>query len=227
MKTTLKPTTLRDGCWRMVEIACSLTGVLLLSPLFVIIALLILWDDGLPVFFLQTRIGKNGRPFRMWKFRTMRNGSAGGKITAGGDRRVTLVGARLRKYKLDELPQLLNVLKGDMSLIGPRPEVPEFVDLTDPTWRKVLQVRPGITDAATLIYRDEEAILRTCGDPEEYYRKILLPIKLQINLQHLSSRTLLQDIRLLALTIRYSFCPRGFDENCWKRILNSRAEHHD
>ena len=112
------------------------------------------------------RVGRRGKLFRIWKFRTMRPNGKGGLITAAGDKRVTRTGAVLRRFKLDELPQLFNVLKGDMSLVGPRPEVPECVQLEAPIWQAVLQVRPGVTDLATLMYRDEEALLGTSSDPE-------------------------------------------------------------
>src|SRR5215831_2733309 len=150
---------------RLFDAVCALPGLLLLSPVFLLIALLILWDDGAPVLFSQIRIGRKGRPFRIWKFRTMRVAAIGSSITASGDARITATGAMLRRYKLDELPQLFNVLKGDMSLVGPRPEVPEYVQLEEPIWQAVLQVRPGVTDLATLIYRYEESLLGTSGDP--------------------------------------------------------------
>src|SRR5689334_17370216 len=124
----------RSACERSVDLACAFAGLVLLSPLLAGIALFILWNDGWPVLFSQLRVGLNGKLFSIWKFRTMRAGVPGRSITATGDARVTRVGAFLREFKLDELPQLFNVLKGDMSLIGPRPEVPDYVQYDDPQW---------------------------------------------------------------------------------------------
>jgi len=185
-------------------------GLLLLLPVLIIISIAIVLEDGRPVFFRQTRIGRNGAPFHLWKFRSMRTGTAGTKITAGGDPRITRVGAFLRRYKLDELPQLFNVLVGEMEFIGPRPEVPAFVDLQNPLWVAVLNARPGISDLATLVYRNEEEVLAAVPDPENYYRNVVLPDKLRLNLAYMRQRTLWQDVRLLALTVRYSFRPAGF-----------------
>jgi lipopolysaccharide/colanic/teichoic acid biosynthesis glycosyltransferase len=195
------------GAWnlptarRVCDVACALAGLLILSPVLVTIALLVLLRDGPPVLFHQTRVGRCGRPFRIWKFRTMRQGEGGIRVTAAGDRRVTRIGAWLRRLKLDELPQLFNVLKGDMSLIGPRPEVPEYVDFESPTWQAVLQVRPGITDPATLLYRDEEALLAASGDVEGSYRQRVLPEKLAANLDYLNRRSFRKDVKLLWLTL--------------------------
>src|SRR5689334_11724275 len=155
----------RAACERSADLACAFAGIVLLSPLLAAIALLVLWNDGHPVLFRQIRVGLNGRLFSIWKFRTMRAGVPGRAITAMGDRRVTKIGAFLREFKLDELPQLLNVLKGDMSLIGPRPEVPEYVQYDHPQWLAVLQVKPGMTDLATLLHRNEEEILGASVDP--------------------------------------------------------------
>src|SRR5690349_9461797 len=126
---------------RFVDVFFATLGLLLLTPLLIGIATIILAEDGAPVFFSQTRVGRRGQPFRIWKFRTMRACATGSAITARGDDRITRAGAVLRKYKIDELPQLFNVLKGEMSLVGPRPEVPEFVHLESPVWQRILQVR--------------------------------------------------------------------------------------
>jgi lipopolysaccharide/colanic/teichoic acid biosynthesis glycosyltransferase len=151
----------------------------------------------------------------------MRAGSEGPSITAAGDERITRVGAMLRRCKLDELPQLLNVLRGDMSLVGPRPEVPEYVQLEAPIWQAVLQVRPGVTDLATLLYRDEEKLLSTCGDPSALYSEIILPAKLVLNLGYLRCKTFSRDLRLLHLTVRYSLFPDRFDLNLIKRTVGT------
>ncbi len=218
---------LRTGIERLVEVACAAVGLLLLAPVLAVLALLILWNDGPPVFFSQKRVGRGGKLFRIWKFRTMRAGAPGSAVTAAGDRRVTRVGAWLRKFKLDELPQLYNVLKGDMSLIGPRPEVPEYVQLESPLWQAVLQVRPGITDLATLLHRDEEQILGASADPNAYYRESVLPAKLRLNLAYLRVRSSRRDLRLILLTIRYSLFPQKFDRDYVKKILGMGATIHD
>jgi lipopolysaccharide/colanic/teichoic acid biosynthesis glycosyltransferase len=188
-------------------------------PVLLALAALILWRDGSPVFFSQMRVGKRGKLFRIWKFRTMHAGSEGSTITAAGDRRVTRLGAALRKCKLDELPQLFNVLVGDMSLVGPRPEVPEYVQLEMPIWQAVLQVRPGVTDLATLLYRDEEKLLGTSSDPNTLYRETVLPAKLIINLGYLSYRSIWRDLNLIFLTICYSLFPKRFDPDLIKRTV--------
>jgi lipopolysaccharide/colanic/teichoic acid biosynthesis glycosyltransferase len=195
-------------------------GLVLLLPVFAVLALAIVLDDGPPVLFRQTRIGRGGRPFRLWKFRTMRVGSRGRAITAAGDHRVTRVGAALRKWKLDELPQLFNVLVGDMSLVGPRPEVPEFVEPDSPVWDAVLKVRPGITDLATLFYRSEERLLGAARDPVAFYRETVLPAKLRLNLKYMASRSFAQDLRLIWLSIRYSLFPAGFDAERIRRSFD-------
>ena len=203
---------------RRVDFVLACFSLIVLAPLFAAIALLILLDDGRPVFFRQYRVGQHGAPFRILKFRTMKPRTGGLKITAGGDSRVTKLGAWLRRLKLDELPQLVNIIRGDMSLIGPRPEVPEYVEPQTDSWQRVLAVRPGLTDLASLAFRDEEAILGTAAHPEAYYRSVLLPEKLRLNAQYQNSRSLARDLKLLWLTARYSFFPRGFNR---ERILKS------
>lgn len=202
---------------RVFNMMCAAAGLIGLLPVFAGLVLAVILDDGPPVFFHQTRVGKNGRPFRIWKFRTMRVGSVGSVITAAGDGRITRVGAALRRWKLDELPQLLNVLIGDMSLVGPRPEVAEYVHLEEPMWQAVLQVRPGITDLASLLYRNEEELLGAADDPVAFYRESVLPAKLFLNLAYLRSRSFRLDLRLILLTIWYSLHPDRFDPDLIKR----------
>jgi lipopolysaccharide/colanic/teichoic acid biosynthesis glycosyltransferase len=204
---------------RLFDFSAALLLLGLASPLLLLIAAAVRCQDGGPAFFRQERIGRGGRPFRLWKFRTMRAGRSGAVITRSGDHRITRVGAVLRAYKLDELPQLWNVLRGDMSLIGPRPEVPCFVDQGNPVWQAVHSVRPGITDLATLVFRDEERILAAFADPERGYRETVLPAKLALNLQYLERRSALRDLKLLVLTVRYSFLPAGFDPERVKRSI--------
>ena len=209
---------IRQAFERFFDVTCSAAGLLFLMPVFAGIAWMIVRDDGRPVFFSQTRVGRKGKPFRIWKFRTMRAGSHGSVITAAGDGRVTRAGAMLRKCKLDELPQLFNVLKGEMSLVGPRPEVPEHVRLEDTDWQAVLEVRPGITDLATLLYRDEERLLG-CGPRSEYVLpRNVLPTKLFLNLGT-SFEVLLADLKLIFLTVRYSLFPQRFDPNLIEEVL--------
>jgi lipopolysaccharide/colanic/teichoic acid biosynthesis glycosyltransferase len=204
---------------RLFDVFAAALGLGLLGPVFAAITLAILLTDGSPVLFRQVRVGRKGRKFVLLKFRSMRAVPSGAPITADGDARITRCGKVLRKYKLDELPQLWNVLRGDMSVIGPRPEVPNFVDMTDAAWRSVLQVNPGITDLATLLHRDEEEILKGFGDVEEGYRDAVLPRKLALNLEYLRERSFWSDIKLLVLTARYSFLPSGFDPARIKRII--------
>jgi lipopolysaccharide/colanic/teichoic acid biosynthesis glycosyltransferase len=201
---------LRNIGVRLFDVGCALTGLLLTSPVFVLAWVAIWIDDGPPCFFCQQRVGWKGRPFLIWKFRTMRAGGSGPAITIAGDRRVTYVGAILRKFKLDELPQFINVLKGDMGMVGPRPEVPEFVEPGNRLWDLVLSVRPGITDVATLLYRNEEQLLASSAQPELDYHHTILPAKLALNIEYMRSRSLRRDIRLLLLTAWYSLRPGRF-----------------
>jgi lipopolysaccharide/colanic/teichoic acid biosynthesis glycosyltransferase len=189
------------------------------------LALLIWVRDGSPILFSQMRVGRYGIYFRIWKFRTMRTGAKGCPITAAGDQRVTRTGAWLRRFKLDELPQLFNVLRGDMSLLGPRPEAPEYVNGDSPVWQAVLQVRPGITDLATLLYRNEEELLGASGDADRFYREAVLPAKLRLNLAYLRTRSFRQDIRLLWLTLRYSLSPKRFDPSRVRRAFQTAVEY--
>jgi lipopolysaccharide/colanic/teichoic acid biosynthesis glycosyltransferase len=210
---------------RLFDLACSASGLVLLFPLLVGVAFWILLRDGVPIFYRQIRLGRHGRPFLIWKFRTMRAGAAGNAITCAGDSRITAVGAILRRYKLDELPQLFNVLRGDMSLVGPRPEVPEYVRSDSPAWEAVLQVRPGITDLASLAYRDEEHLLRTRADWDTYYREHVQPSKLSLNLAYLEKRSLWQDVRLILWSVRYSLFPAAFDPDLVFREFVAGGRH--
>jgi lipopolysaccharide/colanic/teichoic acid biosynthesis glycosyltransferase len=212
---------MRQAFYRMFDVTCAAVGLLILLPVLGALSLAVLVCDGRPVFFRQIRVGKGGKAFRIWKFRTMRAGSRGCAVTAAGDQRVTKVGAVLRRCKLDELPQLFNVLKGDMSLVGPRPEVPEYVQLEEPIWQAVLQVRPGVTDLATLLFRNEEKLLGSSGDPNTFYRETVLPEKLVLNLGYLRSKSFRRDLMLILLTIRYSLFPDRFDPDLIKRTLGT------
>lgn len=190
---------------RAFDTVAAAAGLVVVAPLLAFIAIAIVLDSPGPPWFLQTRVGRNGRPFRIIKLRTMRNDAAdrGGPLTVAGDPRVTRLGSILRAAKLDELPQLINVLRGEMALVGPRPEVPEYVDAYDVRQRRVLAVRPGITDPASLRYRDESAVLAAADDPEWAYRTRVLPDKLEMNLDYLERRTLCSDVGVILTTIGY------------------------
>lgn len=189
---------------RIFDVTASGLGLLLLSPLFLIMAIWIKADSPGPVFYRQTRVGRGNRDFRLFKFRSMKVGSdKKGLITVGGhDPRVTRSGYYIRKYKLDELPQLINVFKGDMSLVGPRPEVRKYVDLYTPEQLHVLDVRPGITDLASIRYRNENELLEQAGDPEQYYREVVMQDKLRINSEYIADRSFFKDIKIIFLTFR-------------------------
>lgn len=188
---------------RIFDFLASLLGIIILSPILLIVAIAIKIDSKGKILFLQKRIGKNGIPFYIYKFRTMVSDAEklGKQITVGKDNRITKVGAFLRKYKIDELPQLFNVLKGDMSLVGPRPEVPKYVDLYTESERRVLEVRPGITDLASLRYKDENDILGKVDNPEEYYINVIMKDKLKLNLEYIEKSNLIFDISLIFKTI--------------------------
>lgn len=195
---------------RLVDVLASAAGLVLLAPLFLLIAIAIKLDSTGPVFYRQERIGRHGRPFRIFKFRTMSVAPATGGVplTVAGDRRITRVGAVLRRTKLDELAQLIDVLRGTMSLVGPRPEVPRYVAHYPPQWReRLLSVRPGITDFASVRYRDENELLAQAADPEREYIDVILPTKLQYALHYVDRPTLANDLRVIGLTLRTVFVP--------------------
>jgi lipopolysaccharide/colanic/teichoic acid biosynthesis glycosyltransferase len=193
---------------RMFDLFFSSLGLLLLFPLFLVISVAICLDSPGPVFFRQVRVGRYGHPFRIFKFRTMYAGAEtrGRKITVGDDPRVTQAGRFLRKEKLDELPQLFNVIKGEMSLVGPRPEVPWYVEFyPEEIRRQVLSVRPGMTDFASIKYKDESTVLAGAADPEGMYVNVLLPEKLKHYVRYVSERTLWLDFKIVLLTLREVF----------------------
>lgn len=188
---------------RAMDIVVSAAALCVLWPVLLLIALAIVVDDPGPVFYRQVRVGRGGKPFRIFKFRTMvvdadRKGLA---ITVGRDSRITRVGAFLRKTKLDELAQLLNVLCGQMSFVGPRPEVPRYVELYTPYQRQVLLVRPGITDYASIAYRNENDLLAGADDPERMYIETIMPDKIELNMRYLKEISPLTDVRLILKTI--------------------------
>ena len=196
-------TRLDEACRRLLDI--GLAGILLLiaAPVLLAIAFLVKADSRGPVLFTHQRVGRGGAPFGLLKFRTMVADVSGRAraITVGADPRITKVGAVLRRYKLDELPQFWNVLCGDMSLVGPRPEVPRYVACYTPEQREVLAVRPGITDPASLAYSDESTLLATFADPERAYVEEIMPRKLALSREYLRRRTLVSDLAVLAWTV--------------------------
>jgi lipopolysaccharide/colanic/teichoic acid biosynthesis glycosyltransferase len=196
---------------RLLDVLCSAVGLLLLAPLFCVIAVLVKLDSPGPVLFRQERIGRFGRPFRIHKFRTMRHSSVpvGRAITVAADTRITRVGEVLRRHKLDELPQLIDVLRGEMSLVGPRPEVPQYVaHYPDPDRDIVLAVRPGITDRASIEFSDESSLLATADDPHCFYVDVILPKKLLHYREYVATRTLIGDIAIIFGTIGRIFSRR-------------------
>lgn len=188
---------------RIFDFVIALSGLILLFPLFLLVGILIYFTDGWPVIFKQKRIGKNRTPFQFFKFRSMRVSGSGQteEFGAGDSSRVTPFGKFLRRTKLDELPQLINVVKGDMSLVGPRPEVGKWVNVYPERWAKVLSVRPGITDHAALAFRHEEDILAKAADPEKTYREVLLPQKLDLYEAYVDQHSLASDMVLVLKTI--------------------------
>jgi lipopolysaccharide/colanic/teichoic acid biosynthesis glycosyltransferase len=187
---------------RTFDILASVFGLMLLSPVFLAVALWIKADSRGPVFYRQVRVGRCNRDFRLFKFRSMKvHSDSKGLLTVGGnDARITRAGYYIRKYKLDELPQLINVLIGDMSFVGPRPEVRRYVDLYTSEQMHVLDVRPGITDMASIKYRNENDLLAKADNPEDYYIKVIMPDKLRINLEYVRSHTMWSDLKLIFST---------------------------
>jgi lipopolysaccharide/colanic/teichoic acid biosynthesis glycosyltransferase len=193
---------------RLFDIVFSALGLLVLAPLLIAVAAWVKLDSPGPAFFRQERVGRFGVPFRIHKFRTMSHAQAAGGplVTVGADARITRAGAFLRRHKLDELPQLIDVLKGDMSLVGPRPEVPRYVAMYPPGLRdKVLSVRPGITDPASLQFRDESGLLARAADPEREYVEVVMPAKLRLAAQYVEHASLATDLQLIGRTVRLLF----------------------
>jgi lipopolysaccharide/colanic/teichoic acid biosynthesis glycosyltransferase len=188
---------------RIFDLICVIPGLIILSPLFLVIACGIKLTDNGPVFFKQERVGYKGRTFTILKFRTMvvEAEKIGGQLTVGKDSRITGVGFLLRKTKLDELPQIINVLKGEMSLVGPRPEVPKYASLYSDTQRRVLDIMPGITDPASIEYRNENEVLAGADDPERVYIQEIMPEKIRINLDYARNASILNDISVILRTL--------------------------
>ena len=188
---------------RFFDFVLSLVGLVILAPIFIVLAVWIKIDSVGSVFYKQIRVGQNGKDFGLFKFRSMVvDADKKGLITVGGkDPRITRSGYFIRKYKLDELPQLINVLVGDMSLVGPRPEVRKYVELYDDEQNKVLSVKPGITDYASIEYMDENEILGKSTDPEKTYIEEIMPEKIKYNMKYIKNRSLIEYFKIIFLTV--------------------------
>jgi lipopolysaccharide/colanic/teichoic acid biosynthesis glycosyltransferase len=188
---------------RLFDIFFSLSGLIILSPFFILISLLIILDSRGGIFYKQIRVGKNGKDFSLFKFRSMRtDADKKGLLTVGGrDSRITRMGYFIRKYKIDELPQLLNVFTGSMSLVGPRPEVRKYVDLYNTEQKMVLSVKPGITDYASIEYSNENELLGKATDPEKVYIEEIMPAKLKLNLKYIAEQGSMTDLKIIVRTL--------------------------
>jgi lipopolysaccharide/colanic/teichoic acid biosynthesis glycosyltransferase len=186
---------------RLFDLSVSLAGIIVLLPVFLIIALLVKIKSSGPLFFIQQRVGRHGELFPLVKFRTMYTGHKGNNITVKGESRITSPGVFLRKYKLDELPELWNVLKGDMSFVGPRPDVPGYADRLKGEERKILELRPGITGPASMKYSNEEEMLSQHPDPVKYNNEVIWPDKVRINLEYMRNRSLWLDLKIIIYTV--------------------------
>lgn len=189
---------------RSYDVIFSSLGLVVLVPLFIIIAVMIKLDSPGPVFYRQTRIGKDGQEFQIYKFRKMHEhvGDGGSNLTLANDQRMTKMGAFIRKTKIDELPQAFNVLLGNMAVVGPRPETPNYVQLYTPAQRQVLQVKPGITDYASIYFINEGDLLEKVQDPETYYIKSIMPQKIRLNKQYIQDMSFATDMKIIYITFR-------------------------
>lgn len=189
---------------RFFDIVASALGLIVLSPLLLVVAIWVKLDSEGPVFFRQVRVGRYNKDFRIFKFRSMRVGSdKGSQVTIGGrDPRVTRSGYFIRKFKIDELPQLINVLVGDMSLVGPRPEVRHYIDYWTPEQMRVLDVRPGITDPASIRFRNENELLAKAKNPEKYYVEVIMPQKIKLYLDYVNQASFWYDLKLILQTFK-------------------------
>lgn len=211
---------------RLLDMALAGTALVVSAPLLAALGAAIKLDSPGPALFRQTRIGRGGRPFRMVKLRTMtvQDDRSGPQVTASADPRITRVGALLRRTKLDELPQLWNVLRGDMSIVGPRPEVPRYIEQYRPEWRRLLDVRPGLTDLASLAFRDEERLLALADDRERAYTDVVMPMKLKLALDSLERTSVLDYFSTIAQTALAVLARRELDDDPIAREAVDRIE---
>lgn len=199
---------------RIFDIITSYIMSVIFSPLLLIFSVMILVDSGAPVFFRQERMGKNSKTFRIFKFRTMRNNTATADgITVANDNRITKLGSFLRKYRLDEIPQLFNIIKGEMSFVGPRPDLPKYYMVNDYGYKCVLLVKPGITGLATLVFKDEDKILALCENPETAYIEDIFPNKVKLNIDYIKKISILNDLKGIFETVLCVFVQNGEKKN--------------
>ena len=191
----------QNGLPRVVEVAMAIIGLVITAPVLAVFAVLIKVDSRGPIIFRQSRIGKGGKAFRLIKLRTMVVTGSGASVTAANDSRITGIGKTIRRWKIDELPELWNVVRGDMSIVGPRPEVAELVDLENPLWIEILKVRPGLTDPVTLRLRNEEELLASAGEDERFYTDVVQPYKLRGYVHFVRNRTWKNDVRIIYRTL--------------------------
>ncbi|MGB7201880.1 MAG: sugar transferase [Pyrinomonadaceae bacterium] len=220
---------LLKGIPRQFEIGLALFGLVVAAPVLIVCAILIILNSRGPIFFRQKRIGLKGKEFTLFKLRTMAVAKTGRMITSADDFRITSVGRILRKTKIDELPELWNVLRGDMSFVGPRPEVSEFVDLDDPLWQEILEHKPGITDPVTLRLRNEEQLLATVIDKELYYREVLQPYKTRGYAKFVRDKSWKTDLRIIGRTLKAVLLPASVgtpskEELQWSFITSGQFE---
>lgn len=214
----------RQGLPRTIEIGLAVLGLLATSPILSLLAILIRLNSPGPVLFRQKRVGLKGQTFTLFKLRTMAFSQPGPMITAADDQRVTSMGRVLRRYKIDELPELWNVLIGDMSFVGPRPEVPEFVDTEDPLWQEILRHRPGITDPVTLRLRNEEQLLAQVINRERYYREVVQPYKKRGYANFVNNKSWKTDIRIIGRTLKAIALPQTVKQPTREEMQWSLAE---
>ena len=186
---------------RLFDIITSFLGILVLSPVLLLVVILIKLRTPGSIFFCQKRTGRRGKPFMLYKFRTMIPYHSGSSISVWGESRITPLGAKLRKYKVDELPELWNVLKGDMSLVGPRPDVPEYTERLKGEELRILDLRPGITSPASIRYANEEVLIASASDPHKYYNEVIWPDKVRLNLEYANNRSFFGDLIIIFDTI--------------------------
>lgn len=222
----MKKSNLAVGLPRSIEVCLAVASLIALLPLLFLIALAIKFSDSRErILFLQKRVGAGGADFIIYKFRTMRPSQAGYPlVTAATDKRITRLGRMLRKTKLDELPELWNILWGDMSFVGPRPEVPELVDFSDPLWKEILTARPGLTDPVTLRLRNEEKIMAAVADKELFYREVLQPFKMRGYAKFMKKRSGRNDVKIICQTIKVIVFPHGAISPSLEEIRVSLAE---
>jgi lipopolysaccharide/colanic/teichoic acid biosynthesis glycosyltransferase len=198
-----------SGIPRIIEVPVAFGGLIILAPVLVFCAILIKITSVGPVLFRQKRVGLRGEEFTLYKFRTMRAESSGPLVTASSDQRITSIGRMLRFTKLDELPELWNIIKGEMSFVGPRPEVPPLVNLASFTWQEILSVRPGITDPVTLRFRNEEALLNQNENPERFYQEVVQPYKMKGYAKFIKEKGFLSDLKIILQTIKVVLFPNS------------------